>query len=52
MRHLLVTGEPTAGRIITLHNLAWLSALTARMRDAIGAGTFDELRTEIWTLWA
>ncbi len=52
VRHLLVTGEPTAGRIITLHNLAWLSALTARMRDAIEAGTFDELRAEIWEIWS
>jgi queuine tRNA-ribosyltransferase len=51
VRHLLVTGEPTAGRIITLHNLAWLADLTERMRIAIARGTFAELRAEIWATW-
>lgn len=51
LRHLLVTNEPTAGRIITLHNLAWLADLTARMRMAIQAGTFAELRAEVWSVW-
>ena len=48
IRHLLVTNEPTAGRIITLHNLAWLGDLTARMRAAVVSGTFAELRAEVW----
>ena len=48
IRHLLVTNEPTAGRIITLHNLAWLADLTAQMRSAIAAGTFEELRRKVW----
>lgn len=52
VRHLLVTNEPTAGRIITLHNLAWLADLVARMGDAIRAGTFDALRREVWSRWA
>lgn len=52
IRHLLVTGEPTAGRIITLHNLAWLADLTARMRDSIVSGQFEQLRAEIWSTWA
>ena len=52
IRHLLVTGEPTAGRIITLHNLAWLADLTAKMRDSILNGRFDELRAEVWSTWA
>ncbi len=51
IRHLLVTGEPTAGRIISLHNLAWLADLTRRMRAAIVAGTFQQLRAEIWSVW-
>lgn len=51
LRHLLKSGEPTAGRIITLHNLAWLSDLTNRMRTAIAAGTFQELRAEIYSVW-
>ncbi len=52
IRHLLVTNEPTAGRIITLHNLAWLADLTARMREAIIEGTFDDLRRSVWATWA
>ncbi|MGB5756755.1 MAG: tRNA guanosine(34) transglycosylase Tgt [Acidimicrobiales bacterium] len=52
VRHLLVTGEPTAGRIITLHNLAWLAELTSRMRQAIENRRFDELRAQVWATWA
>jgi len=52
IRHLLVTNEPTAGRIITLHNLAWLADLTARMRRAVLQGTFQELRRAVWATWA
>lgn len=52
LRHLLKAGEPTAGRIITLHNLAWLADLTARMRSAIAAGTFQELRSQVHASWA
>ena len=52
IRHLLVTNEPTAGRIITLHNLAWLADLTARMRSAIAEGRFEELRRRVWETWA
>ncbi len=51
VRHLLVTNEPTAGRIISLHNLAYLAHLTERMRGAIAAGTFEALRSEIWATW-
>ncbi len=51
IRHLLVTNEPTAGRIITLHNLAWLANLTERMRSAIAEGTFEALRREIHDVW-
>ena len=52
LRHLLVTNEPTAGRIITLHNLAWLADLTARMGLAIREGRFEALRAQIWSAWA
>ncbi|MDA3039302.1 MAG: tRNA guanosine(34) transglycosylase Tgt, partial [Actinomycetota bacterium] len=51
VRHLLVTGEPTAGRILSLHNLAWLADLTIRMRAAIVAGTFQQFRADIWSVW-
>ena len=52
IRHLLVTNEPTAGRIITLHNLAWLANLVAEMRAAIVQQRFAELRREVWATWA
>lgn len=51
IRHLLVTNEPTAGRIITLHNLAWLADLTAQMRTAIKDGTFGSLRSNVLAAW-
>ncbi len=52
IRHLLVAGEPTAGRILTLHNLAWLADLVARMRQAIVEGRFEAFRAGIWAQWA
>lgn len=52
IRHLLVTNEPTAGRIITLHNLAWLANLTSEMRLAIIENRFDAFRSAIWAAWA
>ncbi|MFV0525704.1 MAG: tRNA guanosine(34) transglycosylase Tgt [Acidimicrobiales bacterium] len=52
LRHLLVTGEPTAGRIISLHNLAWLADLMTRARNAVIEGTLDRLRDEVWATWA
>jgi queuine tRNA-ribosyltransferase len=52
LRHLLRTGEPTAARLLTVHNLAWILALVARMRAAIEAGTFEALRREILAVWA
>ena len=51
VRHLLVTKEPTAARILTLHNLAWLFHLVGRMRVAIREGTFDQLRREVLEVW-
>ncbi len=52
VRHLLNTNQSTAGRILTLHNLAWLADLTSRMRLAIIDGTFEQLRRDVWTAWA
>lgn len=52
LRHLLVTNQGTAGRIITLHNLAWLADLTERMRRSIHDGTFADLRAEILAVWS
>lgn len=51
LRHLLVVGEPTAGRLLTRHNLAWLIGLVRSIRKAIVAGTLDELRAAIGATW-
>ena len=52
LRHLLKVNEPTAGRILTLHNVAYLFDLVGRVRAAVEAGTLDALRTEVRTSWA
>ncbi|MGH9284694.1 MAG: tRNA guanosine(34) transglycosylase Tgt [Acidimicrobiales bacterium] len=51
LRHLLVVREPTAGRLLTLHNLWYTLALVDRARAAIVAGRFDELRAEVAAAW-
>ncbi len=51
LRHLLVVGEPVAGRLVTLHNLAWVFALMERIRDAVAGGTLAALRAEIAAVW-
>ena len=51
LRHLFKVGEPTASRLVSLHNVAWTIDLMNRMRSAIIDGTFSMLRTEILTVW-
>ena len=51
LRHLFQVGEPTAGRLLSWHNLAWTLALMDRCRDAIVAGTLASLRREILRIW-
>jgi queuine tRNA-ribosyltransferase len=43
LRHLFKAGEPLAGRIATLHNLAFYARLMAEIREAITAGSWPEL---------
>lgn len=52
LRHLFSVGEPTAGRLLTIHNLSWILALVQRMGEAIAAGTFATLRAEVAAVWA
>ncbi len=52
LRHLLATHEPTAARLITLHNLAWLLRLMDQVRTAVRTGTLDELRASVGAIWA
>jgi queuine tRNA-ribosyltransferase len=51
LRHLFQVGEPTASRLLSLHNLAWTLALMESMRAAIVAGRLDTLRRELSAVW-
>jgi len=51
LRHLLMVDEPTAARLLTIHNLAWTLALMARIRAAVVAGSLAELRADIAAVW-
>jgi queuine tRNA-ribosyltransferase len=52
LRHLFSTGEPTAPRLVTVHNLTWILGLISRIRTAIRDGTLSELRKEVAAVWA
>jgi len=51
LRHLLGVGEPTAWRLLSVHNLSFILGLLAETRSAIAAGTFDALRSRTAVIW-
>jgi queuine tRNA-ribosyltransferase len=51
LRHLLQVGEPTAARLLTVHNVAWTFDLVRRIRAAIREGTFESLRRDVLAAW-
>jgi queuine tRNA-ribosyltransferase len=51
IRHLFQTGEPTAARLVSYHNVAWTISLMASMRTAIFDGTFPVLRDRVLGVW-
>ena len=51
LRHLLQVQEPTAPRLLTLHNVTWTLALVGRARQAIFDGTLGALRDEVAAAW-
>ena len=51
IRHLMQVGEPTAARLVSIHNVAWTISLMAQMREAITQGTFDALRNRVLEVW-
>ncbi len=51
LRHLTQVGEPTAARLVSIHNVAWTLSLMASMRSAISDGTFQALRRSILGIW-
>ncbi len=52
IRHLFVVGEPTAARLVSVHNIAWTLAFMTRMRNAIVDKTFEAMRREVLSIWA
>jgi queuine tRNA-ribosyltransferase len=52
LRHLLKVDEPTAPRLLTIHNLAWLRDLVVRARASIVDGTLADLRAEVAAAWS
>ena len=52
LRHLMNVNEPTAARILTLHNIAFLVDLVADARAAISGGSFEAFRQQINEVWA
>jgi queuine tRNA-ribosyltransferase len=51
LRHLFSVGEPSAPRLLTLHNLAWILDLMVQCRAAIAAGTLTRLRARVAEVW-
>lgn len=47
LRHLLMVDEPTAPRLLTLHNVWWTLRLVEEVRCAIEAGTLDGVRSRM-----
>ena len=51
LRHLLRTQEPTAARLLTIHNVGWLLGLVRRAQAAISDGTLASLQAEVAAAW-
>jgi len=51
LRHLLGVGEPTAWRLLSIHNLAFVLGLMSDARAAIAGGRFDALRSQVSDVW-
>ena len=51
LRHLFKVGEPSASRLVSLHNVAWTIGLMDRIRSAIVENRFTSLRADILSVW-
>ncbi len=51
IRHLLQVNEPTAARLVSIHNVAWTLELMRRCRLAIVEGRFDAVRRAVREVW-
>jgi len=47
LRHLLVVDEPTAPRLLTLHNVWWTLRLVEEVRAAVEGGSLEGVRSRI-----
>ena len=52
IRHLFQVNEPTAARLVSLHNIAFTLNLMAQMRASIVHGNFAALRKSLLATWA
>jgi queuine tRNA-ribosyltransferase len=52
IRHLFKVGEPTAARLVSVHNVAWTIELMARARDAIAEQRWASFRASVLATWA
>jgi queuine tRNA-ribosyltransferase len=51
LRHLVRMREPSAARLLSVHNVAWTIDLMDRMRTSIEAGTFADFRRDLMSVW-
>ena len=51
IRHLFQVNEPTAARLVSLHNVAFTLNLMSQMRTAISQGNFAEFRKTLLATW-
>ncbi|MFV0309447.1 MAG: tRNA guanosine(34) transglycosylase Tgt [Desertimonas sp.] len=52
LRHLTATGEPTAARLVSLHNVAWTLQLMRDLRSAIIEGRAGAFAADVLAVWA
>ncbi len=52
LRHLLAVGEPTAWRLLSIHNLSFVEGLMRDARSAIATGTLGTLRSRTAEIWS
>jgi queuine tRNA-ribosyltransferase len=51
LRHLLSVEEPTAPRLLTVHNVHWTLDLVRRIRSAIESDSLPALRRTLAAVW-
>ncbi|MCH7789880.1 MAG: tRNA guanosine(34) transglycosylase Tgt [Acidobacteria bacterium] len=52
LRHLVAVHEPTAARLLTMHNLWWLFELMSDARSAIEGGYFASFKADVVARWS